>query len=63
MSREQELFNSVKKLSPKRNSSVAEDIPALAAEQLQHFNIDAKSDLGKSLLKSVERVYECQGDI
>ena len=63
MSREQELFNSAKKLSPKRNSTAAKDIAALASEQLQHFNIDANSDLGESLLKAVERVYQCQGDI
>ena len=57
MSREQELFNSAKKLSPKRNSTAAKDIAALASEQLQHFNIDANSDLGESLLKAVERVH------
>ena len=61
--REQELFASAKKLSPKRNSTEAENVQLLAAEQLAHFSIDAESDLGRSLLTCIERVYQCNGDV
>ena len=61
--RQQELFVSAKKLSPKRNSTEAENIEALATEQLAHFSIDAQSDLGRSLLSCIERVYQCNGDV
>lgn len=62
-SQKQKLLASAKKLSPKRNSTEAETIQALAAEQLAHFNIDVDGDLGRALLSSVERVYQCHGDI
>lgn len=61
--RQQELLASAKKISPKRNSTEAQDIQALAAEQLAHFSIDAKSELGQSLLACIERVYQCNGDV
>lgn len=57
------LFESAKKLSPRRNTTEASTIAELATEQLAHFNIDAKSDLGQALLQTVERVYQCQGNI
>lgn len=56
-------FEAAKKLSPRRNSTQAQDIQQLAVEQLQHFNIDASSDLGQSLLASVEQIYRCQGNV
>lgn len=57
------LFDSAKKLSPRRNSTQAATIKELAAEQLSHFNIEVDGDLGRALLSTVERVYECQGNI
>jgi len=59
----QNLFAAAKKLSPKRNSTQAENIKELAAEQLAHFNIEVDGELGRSLLETVERVYECQGNV
>lgn len=60
---EQQIFDSAKKLSPRRNNTKAADIKELAAEQLAHFNIEVDGDLGRALLSAVERVYECQGNV
>jgi len=57
------IFESAKKLSPRRNSTAANDIGELAAEQLAHFNIEVDGSLGRALISAVERVYECQGNI
>ncbi len=57
------LFTAAKKLSPRRNSSQAQDIKELAAEQLSHFNIEVDGELGRALLAAVERVYECHGNV
>lgn len=58
-----QLFNAAKKLSPRRNSSLATNVKELAVEQLKHFNIEVDGELGQALLATVERVYECQGNI
>ena len=63
MSNKEASFEAAKKLSPRRNSSQARDISELAAEQLEHFHIAADDDLGRALLATVERVYECQGNV
>jgi O-acetylhomoserine (thiol)-lyase len=60
---EDSMFESAKKLSPRRNSTNAKNVSGLAAEQLKHFNIEVDGDLGRALLATVERVYECQGNI
>lgn len=60
---EDSVFESAKKLSPRRNSTNATNVSELAAEQLKHFNIEVDGDLGRALLATVERVYECQGNI
>ena len=60
---ENTVFESAKKLSPRRKSTLASNISELAAEQLVHFNIEVDTPLGQALLNSVERVYECQGNI
>lgn len=57
------LFEAARKLSPRRNSTQAVNIEELAAEQLKHFNIEVDGELGRSLLATVERVYECQGNV
>lgn len=56
-------LNQMKRLSPRRNSSAATNAAELAAEQLDHFNIDADSDYGQVLLNVVQRMYECQSDV
>ncbi|WP_237055528.1 trans-sulfuration enzyme family protein [Microbulbifer sediminum] len=50
-------------LSPRRNSSQAGDIPALAREQLAHFHIDPDSEHGGLLLDTAEQLYRAQGNI
>ncbi|RBP53344.1 trans-sulfuration enzyme family protein [Arenicella xantha] len=62
-SSQDKLFDSAKKLSPRRNSTEAHSIKELAAEQLSHFNIEVDGELGRTLLEVVERVYECQGNV
>lgn len=60
---ENPLFTAAKKLSPRRNTTEANNIKELAAEQLAHFNIEVDGELGSALLAAVERVYECQGNV
>ena len=43
-------IKSMRLLSPRRNTTTEETADDLAAEQLVHFNIDANSPLGSSLL-------------
>lgn len=56
-------IETMKRLSPKRNSTKATTAAELAAEQLEHFNIDASSEYGQTLLRVVERMYFSQNDI
>ena len=63
MSNNNSVFEAAKKLSPRRNSTEATSIKELAAEQLKHFNIEVDGQLGKALLETVERVYQCQGNM
>ena len=56
-------FDSMRKLSPRRNSTEATDLDGLVDEQLQHFSIDPHTDFGQSLGQIVRRVYESQSDI
>ena len=53
----------MKKLSPRRNSSTAETVDELVADQLKHFGIDADSPYGTTLAEVVRRLYENQNDI
>jgi O-acetylhomoserine (thiol)-lyase len=57
------LFDSMRKLSPRRNSTEATDLEGLVKEQLQHFSIDPHSEFGGALADVVRRLYESQGDI
>ncbi len=47
-------------ISPRRNSSTATSLEALADEQLQHFSIDKNSPYGQALHATVLRLYEAQ---
>src|SRR5947208_5940978 len=52
-----------RRLSPKRNSTKAADIPSLVAEQLVHFGIDARSPFGEKLAHVATRLYEAHDDL
>ena len=56
-------FEAAKVLSPKRKTTTATSIEELAVEQLDHFNIDKKSDQGKALKDLIKNIYSCQGDL
>lgn len=57
------LSTPARRLSPKRNSTHAADIPELVAEQLVHFGIDSASEIGAALSRIATRLYETAGDI
>ncbi|WP_323027966.1 trans-sulfuration enzyme family protein [Gelidibacter japonicus] len=50
-------------LSPRRKSTTVTTVEALAAEQLEHFSIDANSDYGKALKSAAIDIYNAQSDI
>lgn len=52
-----------KLLSPKRNSTKAQNIDALAEEQLAHFGIDADTEYGQALLGAATHFYHAQVDV
>ena len=52
-----------RRLSPKRNSTQAADIPALVAEQLAHFGINAGTPFGAKLAKVATRLYDAHDDL
>ena len=56
-------FDSIKKLSPKRNTTTATTIDALVDEQLGYFGIAADSEFGGVLADISRRIYACQGDM
>jgi O-acetylhomoserine (thiol)-lyase len=52
-----------RRLSPRRNSSEATDIPGLVAEQLAHFGIDPRTPFGEKLAQVATRLYEAHDDL
>lgn len=52
-----------RKLSPRRNSTTAADVPQLVAEQMTHFGIDPSTPFGQTLTRITHRLYESQEDI
>ncbi len=56
-------FESMQRLSPRRNSTKASDVGGLVDEQLVHFGIDAGSEFGQTLARVAGRIYETQGDL
>ncbi|HET7537398.1 MAG TPA: PLP-dependent transferase [Candidatus Didemnitutus sp.] len=50
-------------LSPRRKTTQATTLHELALEQLEHFNIDPESAVGKPLLALAERLYASHGDV
>lgn len=53
----------MRKLSPLRSTTAATSVPALAAEQLQHFGIDPATPFGQSMQRIAERLYGCASDL
>jgi len=56
MSRDSE-FKQARRLSPRRATSAASDVDGLVAEQLAHFAIDPKSDVGQTLGRLTAHIY------
>jgi len=52
-----------KRLSPRRNTTTATDVPQLVAEQLKHFGIDQQTEFGATLARIAQRLYEDYADI
>ena len=53
----------LRKLSPLRNSSKADNLTELVDEQLEHFGIDPQTPFGVSMANTARHLYECQADV
>lgn len=58
-----DAIDSMKLLSPCRNTTLARDVDALVAEQLAHFGIDASDEFGRSLASLASNLYRAQADV
>jgi O-acetylhomoserine/O-acetylserine sulfhydrylase-like pyridoxal-dependent enzyme len=47
-----------RKLSPRRSTSTAKNVEELVAEQLSHFSINPKTDLGQTLSRLTHHIYQ-----
>lgn len=56
-------LESARILSPRRKSTHAESIDALADEQLTHFGVDPGSSYGQALREACHSLYEAQADM
>jgi len=56
-------FNIARSLSPCRKTTKAKNISELADEQLKHFSIDENSDMGQSLKRVAENIYQSNVDL
>jgi O-acetylhomoserine/O-acetylserine sulfhydrylase-like pyridoxal-dependent enzyme len=50
-------YQIARRLSPRRATSTASDVDGLAAEQLAHFAIDPRSELGQTLARLMRHIY------
>jgi len=50
-------FKQARRLSPRRTTSAASDVDGLVAEQLAHFVIDPKTELGRTLSRLARHIY------
>lgn len=50
-------------LSPRRKTTKADSLEALAIEQLEHFGIRAESDFGQALYRTALHLYGAQADV
>lgn len=58
-----ERLNAARVLSPRRKSSEADSVQALAEEQLRHFGVEPASSYGQALLEACSSLYEAQADM
>ena len=61
-SRDEQAWARLRRLSPRRKTTTASDLPGLVDEQLAHFGIDARSSFGQALASCTRRLYESQAD-
>jgi O-acetylhomoserine (thiol)-lyase len=52
-----------RELSPRRSTSIAQNIDALVVEQLAHFSIDANSEAGRTLARLAGHIYRANIDL
>ena len=52
----------MRNLSPRRNTTEADNVDQLVAEQLVHFGIDPATDYGRALASIAHRLYEAGAD-
>ena len=53
----------LQQLSPLRNTTQAEDVAALTAEQLNHFGIDPEGEYGRALTSLTRNLYQAHGAV
>jgi O-acetylhomoserine (thiol)-lyase len=56
------VTDGMRKLSPRRNTTQAQTVKDLVAEQLAHFGIDPRSEYGAILGRIAGRLYQIQDD-
>ena len=56
-------LSAMRNLSPRRNTTAAENVDQLVAEQLAHFGIDPATDHGAALARLARRLYEAGADV
>ena len=52
----------MRSLSPRRNTTEAENVDQLVAEQLVHFGIDPATEYGRTISSLAHRLYEAEAD-
>lgn len=53
----------MKTLSPRRNTSTAQSLDELVAEQMAHFGVEPSTELGQSVARVAAQLYQCQADV
>jgi len=56
-------FAHARELSPRRSTSTATDVAGLVAEQLAHYSIDPKTELGGALGRLAEHIYRANTEL
>src|SRR5690349_8510246 len=56
-------FAGARRLSPRRHSTRAADLPGLVAEQLSHFGIDSNTEFGKALGAAALKICSAESDL
>ena len=56
-------LESMRRLSPRRNTTRARSAKSLVSEQLAHFGIDPRTDFGKTLARLAAHLYRAQADM